>query len=552
MEDAAAAVAADSGADDPTTMPTAATPVDSPVLLRLTAKELGNLRLCPPLRLLRDGETDRAAPAGGAAAAAAIGIVGIFGSWNRTQLMRSNHSHHNFLLWLARTTLVGFHGTVFAGTIEPDDAAVENNDDEDMLEHFLTHVVPPTSTTASRWMPQELPVVAVVVQTAHMDRSVVRYVVQRTGLTARDWMRAMMVPHDHSDNSQSVTSSIRLAALQPVRDVVEGMELEYNLKFGADDDDNESTAVRLFVAGDRSSVGKSSVCLGILGCLIRAGYAPETLAYIKPATQSESPQLIQRYCEQQGIHCQPIGPLVYYRGFTRAFLAGNTGTTAELLEQCGAAVDRISRGKRVVLVDGVGFPAVGSICGTSNAAVARACGYGNVDGRTPMGVVLVGGSGVGAAVDAFNLNAVYFESAGIPVLGGIFNKLPKTGYYSLENCREQVTQYFDQKYDEVQKDRRPFGFVPLFPYIAGNNGMDYVDRYFQIFDLHVDAQAIIDAAWRVKKSVASGCTPVDKGEVHGSNKPAVKRRNLSHSVRATRRREEIEHAAIQAGAAPSA
>ena len=31
--------------------------------------------------------------------------------------------------------------------------------------------------------------------------------------------------------------------------------------------------------------------------------------------------------------------------------------------------------KRVLIIDGVGYPAVGSICGTDNADVARACGY---------------------------------------------------------------------------------------------------------------------------------------------------------------------------------
>jgi hypothetical protein len=187
---------------------------------------------------------------------------------------------------------------------------------------------------------------------------------------------------------------------------------------------NNEDTLRIFIAGDRSSVGKSSVCLGILGNLLKSGYSPESLAYIKPATQSESTQVVQLYCEKHGVACVPMGPLVYFRGFTRAFLAGETETTDELLEQVARSVDRIARGKRVVLVDGVGFPAVGSICGTDNAAVLRACSYPiastrngdeTVD-RKPMGVVLVGGSGVGAAVDAFNLNATYFTQANVPVM----------------------------------------------------------------------------------------------------------------------------------------
>lgn len=61
----------------------------------------------------------------------------------------------------------------------------------------------------------------------------------------------------------------------------------------------------------------------------------------------------------------------------------------------------VSRGRRVLIVDGVGFPAVGSIVGVDNADVAKAA-------RAP--VLLVCKSGVGGAIDSFNLNCCYFAS----------------------------------------------------------------------------------------------------------------------------------------------
>ena len=97
----------------------------------------------------------------------------------------------------------------------------------------------------------------------------------------------------------------------------------------------QSKTLKLFVAGDKSQVsthwsiytncvrtkriwmfqvGKSSTCLGILSCLLHAGYAPEELAYIKPVTQCEKPQLIQTFCEEKGIDAVPIGPVVFYSG----------------------------------------------------------------------------------------------------------------------------------------------------------------------------------------------------------------------------------------------
>eukprot|EP00953_Heterococcus_sp_UTEX-ZZ885_P022597 12494-Heterococcus_DN1.PRE.2 len=107
---------------------------------------------------------------------------------------------------------------------------------------------------------------------------------------------------------------------------------------------------------------------------------------------------------------------------------------------------QLSIGKRVVIVDGVGYPAVGSICGVSNAHIARAL---NIP------VVLVGKSGVGDAVDSYNLNACFFEAHGVRVLGGIFNKLPLDGYYSLHNCKQAVEQYFTNLNKGL-----PYGFIP--------------------------------------------------------------------------------------------
>lgn len=91
-----------------------------------------------------------------------------------------------------------------------------------------------------------------------------------------------------------------------------------------------------------------------------------------------------------------VGPVVFYKGFTRAFLEGNTETSQELLESVHKAVDNISIGKKLVIIDGVGYPSVGSICGVSNADSAKIL-------DSP--VLIVSKSGVGDAVDSFNLNA---------------------------------------------------------------------------------------------------------------------------------------------------
>ena len=124
-----------------------------------------------------------------------------------------------------------------------------------------------------------------------------------------------------------------------------------------------------------------------------------------------------------------------------------TESSEQLLSNIVRAVDKICVGKQFVIVDGVGYPAVGSIVGVSNATVAAAL---------KCDVILVGKHGVGDAVDSFNLNACYFEAHNVLVRGVIFNRLASTGYYSLERCRESVKEYF--------KEARPtlslYGWLP--------------------------------------------------------------------------------------------
>lgn len=103
--------------------------------------------------------------------------------------------------------------------------------------------------------------------------------------------------------------------------------------------------------------------------------------------------------------------------------------------------------RRLQLVDGVGYPAVGSICGVSNADVAK---------TLEIPVLMLGKAGVGDAVDSYNLDTNFFRTYGVSILGGIFNKLPVSGFYNIENCKEAVTAYFQR----FRPDEMPYGFVP--------------------------------------------------------------------------------------------
>merc|ERR1711965_582187 len=103
--------------------------------------------------------------------------------------------------------------------------------------------------------------------------------------------------------------------------------------------------MKLFVSGDRASVGKSTTCLSIIAALKNIGIKSDDMAYIKPVTQCEKPQPVTDYCTQLGIVNRGIGPVVFYKGFTRAYLDGLTDPSDVMLHNIYRAVDEISTNK---------------------------------------------------------------------------------------------------------------------------------------------------------------------------------------------------------------
>jgi dethiobiotin synthetase len=245
---------------------------------------------------------------------------------------------------------------------------------------------------------------------------------------------------DYDFDAQLINSLLQ-QQVNPLRTVVEPASLLTSIVRG------NVGPLKIYIAGDKSKVGKSSVCLGLLSELLKHGFHSSDLAYIKPVTQCEAEQPVAEFCKEHSISYRGIGPVVFYKGFTRAFLNKETESNESLLRQVVESVDEISIGKKIVLVDGVGYPSVGSIINLSNAAVAKAL-------SAP--VLLVGKSGVGDAVDSYNLNATYFASHGVKVLGGVFNKFPLEGFYNLGDCKAAITSYFDQ----YQRDHHLYGFIP--------------------------------------------------------------------------------------------
>eukprot|EP00929_Paragymnodinium_shiwhaense_P089074 TRINITY_DN49328_c0_g1_i2.p1 TRINITY_DN49328_c0_g1~~TRINITY_DN49328_c0_g1_i2.p1 ORF type:complete len:388 (-),score=77.45 TRINITY_DN49328_c0_g1_i2:221-1240(-) len=257
----------------------------------------------------------------------------------------------------------------------------------------------------------------------------------------------------------------------------------------------DGACLRLFVAGAVTHVGKTTVCLSLLAALRKAGIPAAKLAYIKPATQCEAPDLLSKWCAKEGIEyvAGSDAPLVFYSGFTRSFLNGEQGTSADWKARIAERLDQLAVGRKVLIVDGVGFPSVGSVVGVDNADVARAA-------RAP--VMLVCKSGVGGAIDSYSLNSTYFAAKGVPVLGALFNLADADGFYSAEKCGEAIQLWFNQSPDRRQ---RYYGTIPKAAQLDGlRERIEKVDEEGLAelaelnaahFSAHVDIPAILaDAA----------------------------------------------------------
>lgn len=58
-------------------------------------------------------------------------------------------------------------------------------------------------------------------------------------------------------------------------------------------------------------------------------------------------QLVTKWCDEMGVANRGIGPVVFYKGFTREFLKGSLGSSADLLRDIRTSVEEIGRGRKV-------------------------------------------------------------------------------------------------------------------------------------------------------------------------------------------------------------
>ncbi len=186
---------------------------------------------------------------------------------------------------------------------------------------------------------------------------------------------------------------------------------------------------KIFVAATKQNDGKTTVALGLI---LNLKDRVKKVGYFKPIGQryleeegnsvSKDTVLIEKVCKlkTKGLDTNPV---VVKRGFTEKYIDNPRKT--ELTQKISEAFEKISKNKKIMIIEGTGHAGVGAVFDHSNAEVAKILGA---------QVIIVSSGGVGKPIDEIFLNYNFFESLGVKVLGAIINKvlfekLEKVSYY---------------------------------------------------------------------------------------------------------------------------
>ena len=190
---------------------------------------------------------------------------------------------------------------------------------------------------------------------------------------------------------------------------------------------------KIYITATRPGDGKTVVTLGLTA---RFRQTTEAIGFIKPLGKRPSGPsmpdpdilLMEKVC---GVDCDlsDMNPITVHTGFVEDFLRKKM--TDQLIEQVQASFDRVAEGKDLVVIEGTGHAAVGSIFGLSNAYVASTLGA---------KVLIVTSGGLGPELDEITLNLAMFRNYGVDVLGVVLNRVGPEEKDLLETMGKQALE----------------------------------------------------------------------------------------------------------------
>jgi BioD-like phosphotransacetylase family protein len=228
----------------------------------------------------------------------------------------------------------------------------------------------------------------------------------------------------------------------------------------------------VYVAATRQNVGKTSTSLALLSGLQKRF---DQVGFMKPVGQQsltveengkmvdvdKDAVLVKHHFKLDHLKYQDISPVLIPKGYTRDYLDGKIR-----LEDQKALVNNaykeVSSNSEIVLCEGTGHCAVGSIVHASNAQVAKW-----LDAK----MILVANGGLGNTFDELELNKVLCDKEGVEICGVIVNKVHPA---KLEQTRTYISKALDLHWGGVPL----LGCVPDRPFL-GHPALSDLERLFQ-------------------------------------------------------------------------
>jgi len=182
----------------------------------------------------------------------------------------------------------------------------------------------------------------------------------------------------------------------------------------------------IFVAATRQHVGKTTVSLSLMSGLQKRF---DKVGFIKPVGQQHVPVhsqsqdatirvdkdvcLVKEHFHLDHLDYQYMSPVIIPQGYTKKFVDGEISSTDQL-DRVENAMLHVTENSDVVLLEGTGHCAVGSIVALNNAKCASLIGA---------DMVLVANGGLGSSFDELELNRILCQHYNVRVAGVVINKV---------------------------------------------------------------------------------------------------------------------------------
>lgn len=201
----------------------------------------------------------------------------------------------------------------------------------------------------------------------------------------------------------------------------------------------------IFVAATKQHVGKTSVSLSLLSGLKKRF---DKVGFIKPVGQQHVPVhsslrnetirvdkdvcLMKEQFNLDHLDYEHMSPVIIPRGYTKKYIDGEIDYSDQLTKVMDS-FKQVQKVSDVVLCEGTGHCAVGSVVGVNNAQVASMIGA---------DMVLIANGGLGSAFDELELNRILCQHYNVRIAGVVINKvlpskLDQTKHYMSKALRDR-------------------------------------------------------------------------------------------------------------------